>query len=735
MRRASMNDWRGLLSGWLGSLFLLLALACGGGGGGSSAPAPPPVTPPTLTSFSPVSGSIGTSVTLTGSALTGASAVSFGTVYAPSYSVLSDTQVRAVIPAGAISAPLKVTTPGGTATSSTSFTVSPSPVPTLGSFTPGTGPVGAGVTLTGTGFLGASRVAFNGTTATYTVISATEIATAVPSGATSGAITVTTPGGTATSSIAFSVTATSSLDLTIDGLYLTQATQTYPATVSLVANRSAWVRVFVKANQVNAAQPQVQVTFTSGGTAHTLTLAAPGTSVPTAIAEGVAAQSWNSAVPAAWIQPGMTVLATVDPGGTVPEADRTNNRYPTNGTPQALTVESLSAWKVRFIPVTTGDGRTGAVDATNMAAFADTAKRIHPMPDALTISLGSGLTSSLTTLTNDSTAWGTVLNEVTAKWTAEGRPATYVGVVNPTYSSGIAGIGWVGQAVALSWDKAGSRAGVVAHEVGHTFGRSHAPCGSVASSDPNYPTSGDYAGGHIGVTGWDAFASSNNLKAAGTYTDIMGYCNQQWVSDYTYAGVLSYRKAHPSVAPPPATVDGLLVWGRVEGDQVILEPAIRVQAPAVAPEPGPYRWEARDAAGRLRLAATFTPGEVADTPSGRVQLFCFVVPFGDVAEADLQSLHLLKDGRKLASALRLAPLPLRSGGVEEAVQVAEEPEGIRLTWDAGRYPLLVVRDPATGEFLGFQRGGVGRIRIERRDLELLACDGVQTRVQSFQQHP
>ncbi len=735
MRRASLNGRVGLLAGTLGALLLGLSLACGGGGGGSSAPPPPPVPPPTLSSFSPSSGAIGTSVTLTGTALTGATGVSFGSISAPSYSVLSATQVRAVVPAGAVSAPLKVTTPGGTATTATSFTVSPSPVPTLSGFTPGSGPVGTGVTLTGTGFLGTSRVAFNGTSATFTVISATEIATAVPSGATSGAITVTTPGGTATSATAFSVTATSSLDLTIDGLYLTQASQAYPATVSLVANRSAWVRVFVKANQANAAQPQVQVTITSGGTAHTLTIASPGTSVPTSIAEGVATQSWNAAVPAAWVQPGMTVLATVDPGGAIPEADRTNNQYPTNGMAQALTVETLSAWKVKFVPVTTGDGRTGAVDTSNMVAFAETAKRIHPMPDALTVSLGSGLTSSLTTLTNDSTAWGTVLNEVTAKWTAEGRVGTYYGVVNPTYSSGIAGIGWVGQAVAIGWDKAGSRAGVVAHEVGHTFGRNHAPCGSVASSDPNYPTSGDYAGGHIGVTGWDAFAPSNNLKAAATFTDIMGYCSQQWVSDYTYAGVLTYRKAHPSIAPLPAPVDGLLVWGRVEGDQVILEPAIRVKAPAVTPDPGSYRWEARDAAGRLRLAASFQPGEVADTPGGTLHLFCFVVPLGAVAEADLQSLSLLKDGREQASALRLALLPLRPGGGEEVVQVADEPEGIRLAWDAGRYPLLVVRDAATGELLGFQRGGVGRIRTERRDLEILACDGVQTRLQAFQRRP
>lgn len=122
-----------------------------------------------------------------------------------------------------------------------------------------------------------------------------------------------------------------------------------PASVSLVANRSAWVRVFVKANQVNAVQPQVRVAFTNGTTTQTLTIPASATSVPTAINETDAAASWNAAVPAAWIQPGLTVLATVNPAGAIPEADTTNNRYPQNGTPQVFTVEALSAWKVRLL--------------------------------------------------------------------------------------------------------------------------------------------------------------------------------------------------------------------------------------------------------------------------------------------------------------------------------------------------------------------------------------------------
>jgi hypothetical protein len=66
--------------------------------------------------------------------------------------------------------------------------------------------VGTLVTITGTNFTGATSVTFNGTSATFTVNSATKITATVPTGATTGKITVTTPSGTATSATDFTVT-------------------------------------------------------------------------------------------------------------------------------------------------------------------------------------------------------------------------------------------------------------------------------------------------------------------------------------------------------------------------------------------------------------------------------------------------------------------------------------------------------------------------------------------------
>jgi hypothetical protein len=169
--------------------------------GGNTAAA----TAPTITSFTPTSGPLGTNVTIDGTGLTGATSVTFNSVSA-SFVVSSDTAIQATVPAGATTGPLSVTTPGGTATSANNFTVVSAP--TITSFTPASGPLGTSVTISGTNFSGTTAVTFNGVSAAFTVNSATAIQATVPAGATTGPLSVTTPGGTATSTNNFTVSAT-----------------------------------------------------------------------------------------------------------------------------------------------------------------------------------------------------------------------------------------------------------------------------------------------------------------------------------------------------------------------------------------------------------------------------------------------------------------------------------------------------------------------------------------------
>jgi uncharacterized repeat protein (TIGR03803 family) len=70
---------------------------------------------------------------------------------------------------------------------------------------PAMGKVGTAVTILGTSLTGATSVTFNGTAATFTVVSASEVTTTVPAGATTGTVQVVTPGGTLSSNVPFTV--------------------------------------------------------------------------------------------------------------------------------------------------------------------------------------------------------------------------------------------------------------------------------------------------------------------------------------------------------------------------------------------------------------------------------------------------------------------------------------------------------------------------------------------------
>jgi hypothetical protein len=161
---------------------------------------------PTIASFTPASGAAGTSVTITGSALVAATAVMFNGTNAASFTVVSDTQITAVVPVGATSGPIAVTTPGGTAVSAENYTVLSGPLPTITSFSPRSGGVGGSVAITGQNLSGATRVTFGGTNATFTISnSGRRISAVVPAGAVTGPIVITTPSGTATSADIFTV--------------------------------------------------------------------------------------------------------------------------------------------------------------------------------------------------------------------------------------------------------------------------------------------------------------------------------------------------------------------------------------------------------------------------------------------------------------------------------------------------------------------------------------------------
>lgn len=170
-----------------------------------------------VTSFSPTSGPVGTTVVITGisfsSELTD-NTVKFNGVTA-TVSDASSTELTVTVPASATSGVISVTVDGSTAETDDHFTVTTTTAstPTITSFTPTSGAIGTTVVITGTNFsttMANNTVKFNGTSATVSAATATQLTVTVPTGATTGKIAVTVGSETGASSSDFTVSTTTS---------------------------------------------------------------------------------------------------------------------------------------------------------------------------------------------------------------------------------------------------------------------------------------------------------------------------------------------------------------------------------------------------------------------------------------------------------------------------------------------------------------------------------------------
>jgi hypothetical protein len=126
-----------------------------------------------------------------------------------------------------------------------------------------------------------------------------------------------------------------------------------------------------------------------------------------------------------------------------------------------------------------------------------------------------------------------------------------------------------------------SSAFIMLHEVGHNHGRQHAPCvpqgAGINGVDPNYP---DDDGG-IGGFGYNALGDQ---LIGPEFTDVMGYCNNQWLSAYTYNAlmntIVNLNQAQASVIVDPARVGS---WEVLLSDETHgLRWGVPIRGPAVA---------------------------------------------------------------------------------------------------------------------------------------------------------
>ncbi len=152
--------------------------------------------------FTPTTGNAGITVSIKGKFFTGVDAVTFNKVPATEINVISDTEIRAVVPFGASTGKITVSSPAGSSTSIADFTVPAPKIATGTEFAPTVGGAGKEVTIFGSNLSSVSKVTFLGNEATteddkegavklpYT--SDTQLVVIVPAGAATGKIKLTT---------------------------------------------------------------------------------------------------------------------------------------------------------------------------------------------------------------------------------------------------------------------------------------------------------------------------------------------------------------------------------------------------------------------------------------------------------------------------------------------------------------------------------------------------------------
>jgi hypothetical protein len=396
-----------------------------------------------------------------------------------------------------------------------------------------------------------------------------------------------------------------------------------------------------------------------------------------------------------------------------------------------------------FVPVRQSvNDRTGNISSSNMeGSFLSMTRRMFPLGE-INASVRATYTTNAPELQSgdDNGAWRTILSEMSALRVADGSSAHYYGVVNPSYSSGIAGYAFVPGRAAVGWDKSGTANRVTAHELGHNFGRQHvAACGS-GNTDPNYPHSG-------GVIGHVGFNQGTGALVSASVTDIMGYCSTQWISDYTWSGVLNYRGAAPAFAafmsaPQPI----LLVWGRMLNGVVTLEPAVRMLArPVVAERPGRYRLELRDELGRTMTGFTFTPDNIDH--NGDAQAFAFAVPLDARTESRLVSVAIVggtngtvqQTATPTVAGMRVGGEPVPMVTADDGLSQVTDPlttlarsgSAQRVSWDHASWPAAIVRDAASGQVLAYLRSSGNEFVPRSTAVRITFSNGIRSLTREY----
>lgn len=568
----------------------------------------------------------------------------------------------------------------------------------------------------------------------------------------SATITATSEGKTGTAAI--TVAPRPPRDYAVVGAQFTQGVQDAAGSIPMVlSGNAAVVNVLIRATPPTSTPMQVVLRlFNAAGT-----LIRADTTVTTGTlgaSPSYATPSAQFLVSAATLQAGLRWQIARDPRGLVVDDTASDDLFPSPG-PVTLATVDVPTVNIRFVPIVlaSNNNATGVVNDGLIPEYLRTFKSIYPV-GRINAHVGTPFTTTASFGTppsgGDATFWTQVLAELDLARTIDPTEPTsnWYGVIVPpagfnfTAFGGFSYIPSTGTAagphtrtstgVQLNWFSRPTQArDLVAHEIGHTFGRAHAPCGAAgAPLDASFPI----PGGTLDLPGHDVFSWATGLTSAAatvptTTGDVMGYCFPVWASTYTYRAILNFRgtqvvAAAADESPAPVT-RVLIVRGSMEiGRSMKLEPAFALNArPALPDHLGPYRVDGVAADGRVLFSYAFEPAVLDHAPN--VRHFTLAIPVTPDVEESLDALRLVGPPGETRMT-RAVPAPrAMSGGRATAVRGSAGALSVSCG-DANARGVLVL-DGATGSALGSAPAASVRAVVgTARPLTVLCSDGVRT---------
>ena len=318
-------------------------------------------------------------------------------------------------------------------------------------------------------------------------------------------------------------------------------------------------------------------------------------SAPGSPSDGVLGSTLNFQIPGASIAPGFAyrveILQTqIESKGPNPAA-----HYPAEAFASTNTVNVGQTLKIVLVPFkygADGSNRLPDISEAMIQGYKDWFYAMYPVPE-LDLTVREPVQYNQDVSPNGY-GWQELLGYTSQIRQQDGAAfdVYYYGIFSPAASLGqfcgggcVAGLGNLGgvgdayirAAIGLGFgDDGGATAWETAvHEIGHTHGRQHSPCGGAQGTDPDYP----YSNAATGVWGYNLLTQKLYEP---THKDVMGYCFPIWVSDFTYNGFLNRIKGvnSASIVVPPEmknlTYDR--AWVGEDGDLHWL-PSLKMETP------------------------------------------------------------------------------------------------------------------------------------------------------------